>query len=631
MRRFVLPFCLAAVAVAGSARADSASTNRSPEVVTRLPEVVVTATREATPLDDVGNAVTVISHDEIVNSQARSVPDLLRESAGLSVVQSGGPGGQTSVFTRGLNSDQTLFMIDGARINSPVTGLAALANLTPDQVERIEIVRGPQSTLYGADAMGGVVNIITRKSAGPPTGSVTLEGGSYGTFDQLADVSFATNKFGTTASFSHLYTDNPFPNDEFDNLNFADSLWYQILEKAALDATVRFTAADTGLPSEYNDGKPLTPNPTDHLHDHNYFGRVGLKLDVSDTWQQTFFIAETHEELFEVGVYPSDLRTDLAQVGWQNDVKLADWNTLTAGLDWYLNHGAYNTSGATPFNQSNNDVAGYVQDQATLWTRLTLTAGARCDHNSQFGDFVTGRGAGVLRFNETGTRLKASGGSAMRAPTLSDLYQSYPSVYGYPAFLANPNLKPEQSTGWDAGVEQDIGPRVTGSARYFENNIRDLITDVYEAPDFILENVNRVRTDGIELGLDARPVANLTCFANYTWLMEAKDLTGNTLTPRLRRPEHSANLGANYRFFNRFNAHTSLALVGSRYDYQVVAPYGIVRNGGYARWDVGLAADICKHCQVFVRLENLLDEKYEEVIGYPALGRTVIGGATAKF
>ena len=98
----------------------------------------------------------------------------------------------------------------------------------------------------------------------------------------------------------------------------------------------------------------------------------------------------------------------------------------------------------------------------------------------------------------------------------------------------------------------------------------------------------------------------------------------------MRRPEHSANLGASYRFFNRFTAHTSLALVGSRYDYQVVAPYGIVRNGGYARWDVGLAADVCKYCQVFVRVENLLDEKYEEVIGYPALGRTVIGGATAE-
>ena len=189
MSRCVLSSCLALVVVAGSALADSATTNR-------LPEVVVTATRTSTPVADVGNSVTVISQAEIVNSQARTLPDLLRESAGVSVVQSGGPGGQTSVFTRGLNSNQTLFMIDGVRVNSPVFGTAMLANLTPNQVERIEIVRGPQSTLYGADSVGGVVNIITRKGSGPLTGSATLEGGSYGTFNQLAEISGGLKRLG---------------------------------------------------------------------------------------------------------------------------------------------------------------------------------------------------------------------------------------------------------------------------------------------------------------------------------------------------------------------------------------------------------------------------------------------------
>ena len=626
MSRCVLPSCLAFLVVAGSVRADSATTNR-------LPDVVVTATRNATPLADVGSSVTVISQAEIANSQARTLPDLLRESAGVNVVQTGGPGGQTSVFTRGLNSNQTLFMIDGVRVNSPVFGTAMLANLTPNQVERIEIVRGPQSTLYGADALGGVVNIITHHGTGPLTGSATLEGGSYGTFNQLAEISGGQGKFSGAAAVSHTYTDNPYPNDDFDNLNLTGTLAYQVVEKATLDATVRFTTTDTGLPSAYDQGKPLTPNPTDRLHDHNYFGRVGLQLDPTDVWRSTFFVAETHEELFQVGspYTRSDLRTDLAQFGWQNDVTLADWNKLTAGFDAYLNHGAYVTPGATAFDKCNNDVAGYLQDQATLWSRFVLTAGTRYDHNSQFGDSVTGRGAGVLRFDETGTRLKASGGSAFKAPTLSDLYQSYPSAYGYPAFLANPNLQPEESTGWDAGLEQDLGSRVTASARYFENNIRNLIASVYQAPDFIKENVNRARTDGVEISLDARPVTNLTCWANYTWLIESKDLNHNTLNTRLRRPEHSANLGTSYRLFNRVTAHTGLALVGSRYDYQVVSPWGIVRNGAYAKWNFGLTGDINKHFQAFVRLDNLLDEKYAEVIGYPALGRTVIGGATVKF
>ena len=621
MRCFVLLSCLAAVVVTGSALADSATTNR-------LPDVVVTATRNATPVTEVGSSVTVISRAEIANSQVRTLPDLLRESAGVSVVQSGGPGGQTSVFTRGLGSGQTLFMIDGVRINNPVFGTASLANLTPDQVERVEIVRGPQSTLYGADAMAGVINIITCKGTGPLSGAVTLEGGSYGTFNQLANVSIATNKFTAAAALSHSFTDNPFRNDDFDNLTFAGTVGYQVLEKAALDATFRFTTTDTGLNSYFPTSK--FADLTDRMHDHNYFGRVGLKVDVTDVWQQTFFIAETHEELFEVGQYPSDLRTDLTQIGWQNDVKLADWNTLTAGLDWYLNHGAYNTSGATPFDKSNDDVAGYVQDQATFFNRLTLTAGMRYDHNSQFDDAVTGRGAGVLRFDETGTRLKASGGSAFKAPTLTQLYQNYPESWGYGPYLANPNLKPEESTGWDAGFEQDIGPRLTGSVRYFENNIHNQIASIPANPadpygTNLTQNIGRVRTGGVELGIEARPITNLTCFANYTWLMEAKGLTGNPLTPRLRKPEHAANLGASYRFFDRVTAHTSLTLVGSRYDV------GFVRNGGYAKWNLGLTGDITKHLQAFVRLENLLDEKYAEVIGYPSLGRTVIGGATVKF
>ena len=598
----------------------------------RLSEVVVTATRVPTPLEDVGSAVTVISHDEIVNSQAQSVADLLRESAGLAVVQSGGPGGQVSVFTRGLNSNQTLFLLDGARINSPVAGVPALASLTPDQIERIEIVRGPQSTLYGADAMGGVINIITRKGTGPLSGSATLEGGSYNAFRQIAEFSGAAGKFTSAVTLSHFYTDNPYPNSDFDLTTVAASAGYRLFDNVSLDATFRFNTSDTGLPGPITNGVPITPHPTERVQDANYFGRVGLTANIADFWQQTLFVAETHEDYFDRNSYSrSDRRSDVIQAGWQHDLQLADWNKLTAGFDWYRNHGQYETVGATPFDKDTDDFAGYLQDQATICERFTLTGGVRYDNNSQFGNFLTARGAGVVRIDETGTRLKAAGGSAMKAPTLSDLYQSFPSAYGYPAFLANPNLQPEQSLGWDAGIEQDLGKCVTVGARYFQNDVHDLITSVYQAPAFIKENVSQARTDGIEVSLDARPLTNLTCWAAYTWLIEAKDLTANSLTPRLRRPEHSANLGVNYRFFDRFTAHTSLALVSSRYDYQVVSPWGITRNSRYAKWDVGLKADVCKYCQLFIRVENLLDERYDETIGYPALGRTFWGGATARF
>ena len=611
----------------GAAAALSVAAAIAEEPDDSLDTIVITATRTPTPLENVGSAVSVITREQIERSQARSVTDLLRTVPGISVTQSGRPGSQTSVFVRGLNSNQTLFLIDGARITSPLNGLVTLSNLTPDQVERIEVVRGPQSTLYGADAMGGAINIITRKGAGPMSGSATLEGGSHDSFRQGLELSGSTEKLSGAVGMSHLKTNNDFPNDDYENLTVNGSGTYRAMENLMFGAAVRYTKAEAGVPG------PVAfypANLTERLKDETLFARIGMDLTVGKIWKQTLFVAETHEELFDRGnpFAISDSRTDIVQVGWQHTLDLKNWGTWTAGLDWFDNRGEYETLGAIPFDESAQTIAGYVQDQVTLFNRLVLTGGARYDDNSRFGDRFTWRSAAVLRFDETGTRVKASGGTGFKAPTLNDLFLSFPSDGPFAAFVANPNLKAEKSTGWDVGIEQDLGPKAMIGARYFENDVRDLITFSFVAPNFTQTNIDHARTRGIEATLEVRPVKDLTLWANYTWLAEAKNLT--TGANLLRRPEQTGSAGANYRFLDRFDLSTTVSLVGERDDIDPVT-FATVQDPSYAKWDVALSIDVHKNLRVFGRVENLLDNPYQEARGFPALGRVFWGGVSAKF
>lgn len=590
-------------------------------------DTIVTATRTPTPLEDIGNAVSVITRQQIVASQARTLGDVLRRAPGLSVVQSGKPGGQTSVFLRGLNSNQTLFLIDGARINNPLSGLVVLSSFTPDEIERIEIVRGPQSTLYGADALGGVINIITRKGEGKINGSVSAEAGSDDAYRVAGEVSGGGKLFGGSLSIAQWSTDNVAPNEDYENFTVGGAATFRPMENFTLGAVVRFTRAESGIPGPV---AVRPPNLRERLEDQTLFARVSLDLTLYEVWHQTLFVAETHEELFDRGepFAVSDSRSDVLQVGWQHTLKLARHNTLTAGVDWYVNRGEYETVGATPFDESVTNTAVYLQDQATLFDRLSITLGGRYNEHSQFDGRFTWRGAAVLRIDETGTRLKASGGTGFKAPSLSDLFLSFPSPPPFASFVANPDLKPEKSTGWDAGFEQDFGKWATLDVRYFENRVRDLITFGFVAPDFTQINVERAKASGIEASLEVRPCADLTLWASYTWLAEADNVT--TQTKLLRRPEHTATVGANYRLWERYNFHTQVTLVGNREDIDPVS-FGRVENGRYAKWDVALSADVHEHLRVFGRVENLLDEDYEEASGFPALGRVFWGGLAVKF
>jgi vitamin B12 transporter len=581
-----------------------------PQIETARDEgVVVTATRLATPAANIGSAVTVITREDIERSQARTIGELLRNVPGLAVVQSGAPGGQTSVFLRGANSNQTLVLIDGARINNPLNGLATFANLTPDQIERVEIIRGPQSTLYGADALGGVINIITRSGGKTFTGTVALEGGQHDTFRQFVDISGSHKKFDFALSASHADTDNAIPNGDYENLTVGGKFGYRFSDRVRVSATFRYTNSEVGVPGAI----PPGPNLTERLLDEIIFGRAALDLSVTDWWKQTLSVAETHEDLRDRnGAFgPSDSRTDVVQVVWQHTFPLADWNTVVAGLDWYQNSGQFSGFGSQ-FDSTIHNTAGFVQEQVTLGRRIVLTGGGRFDHHSQFGDEATYRFAGVLKLFKTHTRLKASAGTGFKAPTLNDLF--------FPGF-SNPNLQPEESFGWDAGFEQDLfGRKATVGARYFHNDIDNLIA--FDFVTFLPQNIQRARTSGVELFAEARPSDAVTLRGGYTYLDAQNLTTGMRL---LRRPRHSGSVGANWRCCKRVALHTDATFVGSRLDV------GNVNNAGYIKWDAGFTVDVTPRFQIFGRMENLLDDRYEEAKGFPALGRTWYLGAKLRF
>jgi vitamin B12 transporter len=351
------------------------------------------------------------------------------------------------------------------------------------------------------------------------------------------------------------------------------------------------------------------------LQNEILFGRAAVDVTATDWWQQTVFVAHTHEDLRNLNVFPSVSRADVTQVGWQHTLPVAEWHTIVAGLDWYQQNSQFEGFGSA-FDATVDNTAVFVQDQVTLWKRLSLTGGGRLDHHSQFGDEFTYRFAGVLRVTES-TRFKASAGTAFKAPTLNDLF--------FPGF-SNPALKPEESFGWDAGIEQDLcNGKATVGARFFQNSFDNLIA--FPPPTFLPDNVARARTQGVELTAETQPAKDLVLRAAYTFL-ETEDLA--TGLPLLRRPKHSGSIGADYRFCRRYALHTDATFVGRRDDFDP-ATFGRARNAGYVKWDLALAVDVTQHFQIFGRVENLLDDQYEEAKGFPALGRVVYVGGKVKF
>jgi len=599
------------------------------EETLRLEPVIVTATRmEANP-NTLGSSVTVITADELISTRAATVLEALRSVPGVDVVQTGGPGRTASVFIRGHNSQHTKVMLDGIRLNSNTSGGYDLGNIPVNNIERIEVVRGPQSALYGSDAIAGVINIITKRgrkgihgsvegamgTEGYRSGGLSLDGGN-----ELGDfsVSYTGNRFdgASIASEDRGNTEG----DEWQNHALSGRVGLNFLVDGRADLFVNYSDDTADL-----DGFAW-PNPVDDLNyereRESLSGKLELSKPILDWYTQTISVGLAREDL--IGKDPDtaanryEISTETHYLSAKADFFPLEGDTLSIAYDYEKQIG----------ENSGNDIdeglaihSFLIQNHWTYQDTASFTAGIRHDDHDTFGKETTFRLAGSAKIPELGTRFHGSYGTGFRAPTLNDLY--WPNT-GWE--IGNPNLKAETSKGFDVGIEQSLlGDKVVVDVTYFHSNVKDLIQwAAAGGGPWMPQNVAEAEIEGIEATAVLRPTANLDLRVGYTFTNHEDTTTGADLA---RRPRHHYSASANYRFMDSANVNLSVIRVGRRYDDAANAN----ELAPYIRVDLASSYDVTEHFQVFARVENLFDEEYEEAKDFGVPGRYALAGLRLTF
>jgi vitamin B12 transporter len=598
------------------------------EAYGNLPSVVVVATRLPTPADEVASSVTVITGEEIEQKQERTLPDVLADVPGLNVVQTGGPGGTTSVFIRGTNSNEVKILVDGIDVSDPsvVNGAFDFSQMLTSDIERVEVLRGPQSGLYGADAIGGVINIITRAGSGPPHLTAMAEGGSFGTFNQTAGASGSLARFNYAFDAAHFHVDGtpvtptgvvlpgfPYNNDSYDNVNASTKL--------GADLTENF---DVGLVARYVASTLLTQNtPPEPLSDengtHQFFTRGTAHLVSFDgRFDQTFGLAysEFRNRYFDPNfalAFPPNpyiYNGDRVKGDWQGNITVATGQVVTLGAEHQLDR--FNSF---PFQGGVASSAGYAQLQSNFGERFFDTVSLRYDANEQFGGKATYRVAPAYLIPETGTKLKGTVGTGFHAPTLVELYESFP-----PFFSANPNLRPETSLGYDAGFEQAaLAKRAAFGATWFHNDITNLI----EGTATTTVNIGAAVTEGVESFASYKPWDELTFRADYTYTL-AEDAVLHT--ELIRRPKHKASLDATWQATAAATVTATFLYVGPWIDVSRDGLTSGIPVNGYTIANLTGAYDLGHGVTAFARINNLFDRHYQDPLGFERPGLGVFAG-----
>jgi vitamin B12 transporter len=610
---------LAAALNCGAARAAESDDQES---------VIVSATRVPTPALEVASSITVITSADIEARQQRTISDVLKDVPGLNVVQTGGPGGVTSVFIRGTNSNHTKVLIDGIDVSDPSNSTGAFdfgQLLTPD-IERVEVLRGPQSGLYGSDAIGGVINIVTRAGSGPMTLAAGLEAGSFDTFNQAARLTGGQDTFHYSVNATHFHAGatpvTPLDllppgetrNDDYnDNLTLSTRLGYDVAPGFDLGLVARYTdihlhTTGEDYPPPLFAGVPAAEQTTAATDE--YFTRLTAHAVSFDGFlDQTLGLAYSHLRTSTVvPETPAALNTgERRKADWQGNFKLAQGEILVVGAEYERDQID------EPITASRHVGSGYAELQSQLGAHWFSALNVRYDDDSRFGGKTTWRFAPAWVIAATDTKLKASVGTGFKAPTLSELYQDFP-----PFFFANPDLKPESSTGWDAGFEQGL---VQGAVRfgvtYYHNRIHDLITTDMTGTTYA--NVGKATTQGIESFVAWQPAKVLTLRIDYTYTEATDDVLQQEL---LRRPKNKGTFLAQWQAARAWKLSLDVLAVGTWVDGNRDFSVPRLDAPGYTTVNFATSFDLNPHLALFGRISNLLDRHYENPVGFlqPSIG-----------
>jgi vitamin B12 transporter len=635
------------------------------DTVEIAPDMIVTAAPEPLPTKEVASSYTIVTAKDIEAHQYKTLPDALSEVPGLTVIQSGGPGSVASIFMRGANSNQTLVLLNGFPIGDPSDPRGAFnaANLTLDNVERIEVVRGPQSALYGSQAMGGVINIITKRGKGAMTSHARVEAGTLGTLNTSLDTSGSFAKTGYYLSLSRQATDG---NDVTPSrLRFGAAKEKDGAENVALSGRIDQTLNEYVTASffgQYNDNRtdldeggydgsfnPVYEDLTNRSRVQQALVSGALAGRFADgSWRPRLSLAYSHygsntidkpDALLDVYSENVNTRGERFTADVDNAIDLTDSNTLSLGGNFtrekFSSNGLQDFNGflITPASSAaTHAFAVSASDHQSWGERFFATASLRYDMPADFKKKLTWSISPGFYIPESDTRLTASYATAFKVPSLYQRFgYSISQSPPFPAsvYLGNPKLKPEESRGWEFGVEQGLVPdRLKGGVTWFDNRIENAVSIVYDiSGNSTAENTPAFNTHGIEAFLAATPLERLTMRLDYTLTILDADTFSTTLT---RRPRHVVGLTGEWQ---PDDATTLAARL------QWVDPYLDITRDTFVYTKppsylvVGLSAKrtIAEGIALTARVENLLNRQYEPANGFEAPGIEALAGIALTF
>ena len=601
-------------------------------------DILVTANREARPASTVGQAVTVLDTATIEQRQAVVVSDLLRQTPGIGVTRNGGVGTATSVTIRGADSDQTVALIDGIKLNDPSSpgGGFNFGGLLIGNIARIEVLRGAQSVLWGSQAIGGVVNLITRQPTERLAVNARAEGGWHGTGQGFANVSGKSGPVSASLGGGYYTTDgiSAFAGgkerDGYRNYAANGSLGIALAQNVSVDLRGFYSNGRT----DFDGGFPLQ-DTREYGKSEQWTGYAGLNAALFDGRLRNR-IGYAHTDTDRHNYDPDGTPVETFAGKGRNDrieyQGVADLNSAvfaTFGAEREVSRFTTASYGAPATRGRARIFSVYGQLAVTPVAGLTATGGVRHDDHNIFGGATIWSGSGVYSPNGGATAFRTSYSEGFKAPTLYQLQSEYGNV----------RLNPERSRGWDAGVAQKaLDGAVEASATYFRRTSFDLITFIScgtsagicaDRPFGTYDNVARTRAQGVELALTLKPVEALTVAAAYTYL-DAKDRSTGTASfgrDLARRPDHSVTVNADYRWPFGLATGATVTAVGDSFSDASNSQ----RLDGYVVTDLRAAFPLADHVEVYGRIENVFDTRYQTILNYGQPGRGAFAGIRLSY